>query len=72
MLPRRDREAIVRQVMGVAFAHELGHYLLDTGQHSNRGLLQAALPLRDLSQPERGRLELTPAQQLLMCGSPAR
>jgi len=66
-LPPDQRDAILLQMMGVAFAHELGHYLLDSGEHSTRGLLRAAITIGELERPELGRLELTESQQRLMC-----
>ena len=66
-LPADQRDTILLQMMGVAFAHELGHYLLDTGQHSTRGLLRAAITIGELQRPELTRLELTESQQRLMC-----
>jgi len=62
-----QRDAVLLQMMGVAFAHELGHYILDTGQHSARGLLRAAITVKELESPELTRLELTESQQRLMC-----
>lgn len=67
MLPREERDAILLRMMGVALAHELAHYLLDTERHSLRGLLRAAISIRDFQQPDLARLELTRGQQRLMC-----
>lgn len=69
MLPDERRESTLAQMMGVALAHELGHYLLDTEKHSTRGLLQAAISVRELQHPVLGRLELTRSQQQLMCSA---
>jgi hypothetical protein len=65
--PVRERDAILLQVMGVALAHEMGHYLLDTASHSSGGLLQATLTGRDLEYPSPARLWLTVEQQRLLC-----
>jgi hypothetical protein len=67
-------------MLGVALAHELGHYLLDTSQHSAAGLLQAGLTIHQLAFPEPARLTLTAEQQRLLratvetparCGGPS-
>ena len=68
-LPARERDDVLVQMMGVAFAHELAHYLLDTGTHSDRGLLRAALTAGEFERPDLARLELTPAQQRVMCST---
>jgi hypothetical protein len=65
--PREEREAILLRMMGVALAHELGHYLLDTKHHSPGGLLQTTLSIRDLQNPETAHLTLTLEQQRLLC-----
>jgi hypothetical protein len=64
-LPERDR--ILQLIMGVALAHELAHYLLDTMQHSHAGLLQAPLSIRDLADPQPARLSLTTDEQRRLC-----
>jgi hypothetical protein len=66
-LPAEQRDGILLRMLGVAFAHELGHYLLDTGVHSSSGLLRAALTMRDLEEPNLARLDLTGPQQRSMC-----
>jgi hypothetical protein len=71
-LRREEREAILRRMMGVALAHELAHYLLDTEKHSPRGLLRQVLTARDLQQPDLTRLELSWPQQALMCSTARR
>ena len=71
-LRREEREATLRRMLGVALAHELAHYLLDTEKHSRRGLLRQTLTARDLEQPDLTRLELSQAQQWLMCSTAGR
>ena len=61
--PRNQRDEMLTRILGVAFAHEMAHYLLDTSQHSSSGLLQAGLGVRDLTSPDPGRLKLTPGQE---------
>ena len=74
--PFQERQAILLRMMGVALAHELGHYLLDTPVHSSQGLLRRALAARDFEYPQSARLSLTGEQQALICrkdlASPAR
>ena len=65
--PRQRRDGILVQMLGVALAHELGHYLLDTREHSQTGLLQARLAVRDMEHPDMDRLVLTPEQQQTAC-----
>ena len=65
--PTRQRDAILTRMLGVALAHELAHYLLDTGVHSSGGLLKAGLDMRQLSFSDPARLKLTPGQQRQLC-----
>jgi hypothetical protein len=67
-MPRLEREAMLDRMMGVALAHELAHYLLDTMHHTRGGLLRSGLSLRDFMQPEFARLSLTSEQRrYLLC-----
>jgi hypothetical protein len=53
---------IVGRVLGRALAHEIGHYLLRTPEHSGQGLMRAHQPIAEM-MAEDGRLfELTPSQ----------
>jgi hypothetical protein len=61
-----ERTASLRPVLGVAFAHELGHYLLDTPRHAG-GLLQPSLSVHDLQHPTIAHLGLTAQQQSNLC-----
>lgn len=38
-------------VLGRAVAHEIGHYLLSTGTHADRGLMRAEISAREFSDP---------------------
>jgi hypothetical protein len=38
-------------VLGRAVAHEIGHYLLATATHANRGLMRAAIDSREFADP---------------------
>lgn len=66
-LPPEQHDAVLAQIMGVALAHELGHYLLDTARHSPRGLLRTRLRLHDVQDLDRADLSLTQEQQRLFC-----
>ena len=65
--PREMRNDLLMRILGVALAHEMAHYLLDTARHSRGGLLQAGLGIRDLASPNPDRLKLTTAQWRLLC-----
>lgn len=67
MRSREERNTIVLQMMGVALAHELGHYLLDTTHHSAAGLLRESLSVSDLAHPNPAHLRLTDKQQRRIC-----
>jgi hypothetical protein len=67
MRSREERNTIVLQMMGVALAHELGHYLLDTTHHSAAGLLRESLSVSDLAYPNPAHLRLTDKQQRRIC-----
>ena len=60
---RVERDLILVQMLGVALAHELAHYLLDTTNHSTVGLLRGTLSVNDLAFPRPGHLRLTHEQQ---------
>lgn len=62
-----ERDSILRRILGVALAHELGHYLLDSARHSSAGLLRETLGIEDLARPTQGHLRLTNEQQRLIC-----
>ena len=69
--PAKQRDEILTRMLGVALAHELAHYLLDTGVHSSAGLLKAGLDMRQLSFSEPARLKLTPGQRRQLCPAAA-
>lgn len=64
---RVERDLILTQMLGVALAHELAHYLLDTSIHSTAGLLRGTLGVNDLAFPKPGHLRLTREQRQRMC-----
>lgn len=47
--PARLRERRLGLVLGRALAHELGHYLLNTGQHRRSGLMRASIQAAELA-----------------------
>lgn len=47
--PARLRERRLGLVLGRALAHELGHYLLNSGQHRPSGLMRASIQAAELS-----------------------
>jgi hypothetical protein len=65
--PPHEQNAIVVRMLGVALAHELAHYLLDTANHSAAGLLRATISVNDLAFPSPDHLRLSTKQQQLMC-----
>lgn len=50
--PQAYGRRIVGQALGRVLAHELGHYLLASRQHSPRGLMRASFSLSDLQSPD--------------------
>jgi hypothetical protein len=63
---RDEQHAILLQMMGVALAHELAHYLLDTSRHSAEGLLRESIGVTEFAFPNLGHLHLTTQQQQLL------
>jgi hypothetical protein len=68
--PPLERDAILVRMLGVALAHELGHYLLDSADHSSGGLLRSTMTARELEEANPARFRLTRKQQQLMCERP--
>jgi hypothetical protein len=58
---------ILARMLGVALAHEFGHYLLDTTEHSSQGLLRRMLRVSDMQQANPDYLTLTDEQQHQLC-----
>jgi hypothetical protein len=61
--PPGQQNAALIQMLGVALAHELAHYLLDTKEHASTGLLRPSFNARELIHPVLRRLGLTPQQE---------
>jgi Zn-dependent peptidase ImmA (M78 family) len=49
--------------MGRALAHELGHYLLASKAHTERGLMKAIMTASELFMPDARAFRLEPAQR---------
>jgi len=62
-----ERDRILVHMLGVALAHELGHYLLDSSRHSTAGLLRATIEVNDLAYPQPSHLRLTSEQRRRIC-----
>lgn len=72
MKPVAERDAILLRMLGVALAHELGHYLLDTSRHSSAGLLRQTMAAREMEQPNPAHLRLSRKELQMMCQRPER
>lgn len=66
-LSRVERDAILLRMLGVALAHELAHYLLDTSSHSAGGLLRNPMGVNELASADPAHLRLSRQQQQLIC-----
>jgi hypothetical protein len=49
-----EREYLLGRAMGRALAHELGHYLLATKEHSSKGLLKGSRTAQEFFAVDRG------------------
>ena len=61
-MPIVQRETLLARAMGRALAHELGHYLLASKVHTNRGLMKAILNAAELFTSDVRGLRIDPAQ----------
>ena len=62
-MPIMQRETLLARAMGRALAHELGHYLLASKVHTERGLMKATMTAAELFMPDSGAFRLEPAQR---------
>ena len=62
-MPIMQRETLLARAMGRALAHELGHYLLASKVHTERGLMKAIMTASELFMPDSGAFRLEPAQR---------
>ena len=58
-----QRRTFLARALGRALAHEIGHYLLGSKQHTARGLMKARQTAVDLFGFDRSRLDLTVAER---------
>jgi hypothetical protein len=61
-MPVLQRETLLSRALGRALAHELGHYLLASKAHTDRGLMMAVHSAVDLFGIERGDFGLSPPE----------
>jgi hypothetical protein len=66
MMPPLERNTLIARAMGRAFAHELGHYLLASKAHTEKGLMMAVLSAAVLFGIDRDAFRLEPAEQRSM------
>jgi len=58
-----EREVYLSRAMGRALAHELGHYLLASKEHTRRGLMQATHTASDFFDTQRRAFAIDAAQR---------
>jgi hypothetical protein len=58
-----QRRTYMSRALGRALAHEVGHYLLGSKQHTTRGLMKARQTASDMFGLDRSRLDVTIAEQ---------
>ena len=61
-MPIAQREMFLARALGRALAHELGHYLLASREHTARGLMKATLTAVELFMPDTVGFRIEPAQ----------
>jgi hypothetical protein len=57
-------------VLGRAVAHEIGHYLLATATHANRGLMRASIDASEFADPWRQNLHAGRRRRQLAAPAP--
>jgi hypothetical protein len=62
-MPIMQRETLMSRAMGRALAHELGHYLLASKVHTERGLMKAIMTAVELFTPDARAFRIDPAQR---------
>jgi hypothetical protein len=62
-MPVLQRETLLARAMGRALAHELGHYLLASKAHTERGLMKAVLTAAELFMYDSRGFRIEPAQR---------
>jgi hypothetical protein len=61
-----ERETYLARAMGRALAHELGHYLMASKEHTRKGLMQATHTASDFFAPLRGGFAIDASQRQLV------
>jgi hypothetical protein len=61
-LPKNVQRLFLERALARAIAHELGHYLLASRQHTAQGLMRGQLTPDDIMQPRRSSVRLDRAQ----------
>ena len=62
-MPQMQRETLLARAMGRALAHELGHYLLASKAHTERGLMKPVMTAVELFMPDSRGFRIDPAQR---------
>jgi hypothetical protein len=62
-MPIMQRETLLSRAMGRALAHELGHYLLASKVHTERGLMKAIMTAVELFAADSRGFRIEPAQR---------
>jgi hypothetical protein len=62
-IPRAERETLLGRAMGRALAHELGHYLLASKAHSEKGLMRAKRTAAEFFSIDKSRFDLDAGQR---------
>ena len=71
-LPPPLQAELIDRMLGVAVAHELGHYLLNAKSHSVVGLLRPNIPTSQLMEANLRHLRLNRDQSSMLCQSVRR
>jgi hypothetical protein len=66
--PAHVQERLATRLLGRAIAHELGHYLLRSRDHSRQGLMRASFDERDAVVNDRAGFRLLPEQAAALPG----
>jgi hypothetical protein len=61
-----ERETYLARAMGRALAHELGHYLMASKEHTRKGLMQATHTASDFFDPQRRGFAIDASQRQLV------
>jgi hypothetical protein len=65
-MPRAERELLLGRAMGRALAHEMGHYLLASKAHTEKGLMATKRSAVDLFSAQREHFRIDDVQRLTM------